>query len=148
MTRQMAVVLMVLICGAILAADRTETPVKPFQLDVTVVDESQTPTIKERVVALAADEGTIHTHDGGELPSSPDGSSIPFGTRLDASIKKDRHGRQRIDMTFEYSNKYIAGEKTTQVVFANVLRLRTDLIVGESKRINCGKQRYCTIRLD
>ena len=145
---QASVIVIALICGVIAGADRNGSPSKPLQLEVSIFDESPKPKLKQRFTVVVSDGGTIHYVDGGEFPPDDAGSGLPFGTRLDGSITQIPTGDKRVELTVEIGNRVLSNEARTQVVVAEVVRVRTDLVIGKAIRIHCGGQRYCTLRLD
>ena len=147
MTIRISAIMMIVVCGIIVAAERNASTVKRYQIDVTVVDESLNPKIKQHHSALTSD-GTFHLHDGGEFKADHDGAGLQWGITIVGTIKEKENGVQRIELTIEHSEKVANDEARTQVVVADVLKIRTDMIVGESQRIRCGGERYCELRLD
>jgi hypothetical protein len=144
---RISAVVMILACGIIVGAERNAVTTKQYQIDVTMVDESTMPEINRQHFAVVS-EGTIHLHDGGEFRADHDGAGLQFGRKVDGSIKEIERGVTRIELTVEISHKVASDDARTQIVVGDVLKIQTDMNVGETKRIHCGEQRYCVLRLD
>ena len=143
---RIAAVVAVLACGIIIGAEQGALKVKQYQIDVTVVDESTQPEIKQRHVALIS-EGKFHLQDGGDFHTDQDGTKLEFGTKIDGSIKDNEKedGGKRIELNVEFSHRVAGDDSSTQVVVGDVLKMRTCMVVGECKRIHCGGKRYCVL---